>query len=99
MLRGVSHLCHFPVEFFCFLSILFFCATPLTIDLCVLSFDRFLNQYKGVYERDVKCQVKMSRNSGIVAQGPHSPSKDEVRNDPLQDLSRQSDAAARRDVI
>ncbi|XP_078786915.1 transcription factor SPT20 homolog isoform X13 [Oryzias latipes] len=39
--------------------------------------ERFLNQYKGVYERDVKCQVKMSRNSGIVAQGPHSPSKDE----------------------
>uniref|UniRef100_A0A8C7YNM1 SPT20 homolog, SAGA complex component n=1 Tax=Oryzias sinensis TaxID=183150 RepID=A0A8C7YNM1_9TELE len=28
--------------------------------------ERFLNQYKGVYERDVKCQVKMSRNSGNV---------------------------------
>uniref|UniRef100_A0A8C4E0Z0 SPT20 homolog, SAGA complex component n=1 Tax=Dicentrarchus labrax TaxID=13489 RepID=A0A8C4E0Z0_DICLA len=26
--------------------------------------DRFLTQYKGVYERDVKCQVKMSHNSG-----------------------------------
>lgn len=39
---------------------------------------RFLNQYKGVYERDVKCQVKMSHNSGIVGQGPPSPSKDEV---------------------
>uniref|UniRef100_A0A8D0A454 SPT20 homolog, SAGA complex component n=1 Tax=Sander lucioperca TaxID=283035 RepID=A0A8D0A454_SANLU len=37
----------------------------------------FLNQYKGVYEKDVKCQVKMSHNSGIVGQGPPSPSKDE----------------------
>nr|XP_019963659.1 PREDICTED: transcription factor SPT20 homolog isoform X5 [Paralichthys olivaceus] len=39
--------------------------------------DRFLNQYKGVYEKDVKCQVKMSHNSGSVGQGPPSPSKDE----------------------
>lgn len=39
--------------------------------------DRFLNQYKGVYEKDVKCQVKMSHNSGSVGQGPLSPSKDE----------------------
>lgn len=39
---------------------------------------RFLTQYKGVYERDVKCQVKMSRNSGSVGQGPPSPTKDEV---------------------
>ncbi|XP_011609973.1 transcription factor SPT20 homolog isoform X4 [Takifugu rubripes] len=39
--------------------------------------DRFLTQYKGVYERDVKCQVKMSRNSGSVGQGPPSPTKDE----------------------
>uniref|UniRef100_A0A8C6NYE8 SPT20 homolog, SAGA complex component n=1 Tax=Nothobranchius furzeri TaxID=105023 RepID=A0A8C6NYE8_NOTFU len=30
-----------------------------------------------VYERDVKCQVKMSHNSGSVGQGPPSPSKDE----------------------
>uniref|UniRef100_A0A4W6FPF5 SPT20 homolog, SAGA complex component n=1 Tax=Lates calcarifer TaxID=8187 RepID=A0A4W6FPF5_LATCA len=37
----------------------------------------FLTQYKGVYERDVKCQVKMSHNSGNVGQGPPSPSKDE----------------------
>uniref|UniRef100_A0A8D0DB71 SPT20 homolog, SAGA complex component n=1 Tax=Sander lucioperca TaxID=283035 RepID=A0A8D0DB71_SANLU len=43
--------------------------------LCL--FYRFLNQYKGVYEKDVKCQVKMSHNSGIVGQGPPSPSKDE----------------------
>lgn len=42
-------------------------------------FHRFLTQYKGVYERDVKCQVKMSHNSGSVGQGPPSPSKDEVR--------------------
>lgn len=39
--------------------------------------DRFLNQYKGVYERDVKSQVKMSHNSGTLGQGPPSPSKDE----------------------
>ncbi|KAI3373721.1 hypothetical protein L3Q82_022309 [Scortum barcoo] len=39
--------------------------------------DRFLTQYKGVYERDVKCQVKMSHNSGSVGPGPPSPSKDE----------------------
>ncbi|XP_056140626.1 transcription factor SPT20 homolog isoform X4 [Lampris incognitus] len=38
--------------------------------------DRFLIQYKGVYERDVKCQVKMSHNSGNIGQGPPSPSKD-----------------------
>lgn len=38
--------------------------------------DRFLNQYKGVYEKDVKCNVKMSHNSGTVGQGPPSPSKD-----------------------
>uniref|UniRef100_A0A8C2ZYA5 SPT20 homolog, SAGA complex component n=1 Tax=Cyclopterus lumpus TaxID=8103 RepID=A0A8C2ZYA5_CYCLU len=39
--------------------------------------DRFLTQYKGVYESDVKCEVKMSHNSGSVGQGPLSPSKDE----------------------
>uniref|UniRef100_A0A669CHF3 SPT20 homolog, SAGA complex component n=1 Tax=Oreochromis niloticus TaxID=8128 RepID=A0A669CHF3_ORENI len=39
--------------------------------------DRFLTQYKGVYERDVKCQVKVSHNSGNMGQGPPSPSKDE----------------------
>uniref|UniRef100_A0A667Y8L6 SPT20 homolog, SAGA complex component n=1 Tax=Myripristis murdjan TaxID=586833 RepID=A0A667Y8L6_9TELE len=39
--------------------------------------NRFLTQYKGVYERDVKCQVKMSHNSGNMGQGPPSPSKDE----------------------
>ncbi|KAG9351784.1 hypothetical protein JZ751_023035 [Albula glossodonta] len=39
--------------------------------------DRFLNQYKEVYERDVKCQVKMSHNSGSVgAQGHVSPSRE-----------------------
>ncbi|XP_055082444.1 transcription factor SPT20 homolog isoform X2 [Periophthalmus magnuspinnatus] len=38
--------------------------------------DRFLNQYKGVYERDVKCDVKMSHNAGSVGQGPPSPNKD-----------------------
>ncbi|XP_055004897.1 transcription factor SPT20 homolog isoform X1 [Boleophthalmus pectinirostris] len=38
--------------------------------------ERFLNQYKGVYERDVKCDVKMSHNSGSVGQGPPSPNKD-----------------------
>uniref|UniRef100_A0A8C6WHY3 SPT20 homolog, SAGA complex component n=1 Tax=Neogobius melanostomus TaxID=47308 RepID=A0A8C6WHY3_9GOBI len=38
--------------------------------------DRFLNQYKGVYEKDVKCDVKMSHNSGSVGQGPPSPHKD-----------------------
>ncbi|TNN63511.1 Transcription factor SPT20 [Liparis tanakae] len=38
----------------------------------------FLTQYKGVYESDVKCEVKMSHNSGSVGPGPLSPSKDEV---------------------
>jgi len=41
-------------------------------------FLRFLTQYKGVYESDVKCEVKMSHNSGNVGQGPLSLSKDEV---------------------
>ncbi|XP_054611879.1 transcription factor SPT20 homolog isoform X3 [Dunckerocampus dactyliophorus] len=40
--------------------------------------DRFLTQYKGVYEKDVKCQVKMSHNTGSLAPMPPSPAKDEV---------------------
>ncbi|XP_061155017.1 transcription factor SPT20 homolog isoform X5 [Syngnathus typhle] len=39
--------------------------------------ERFLAQYKCVYERDVKCQVKMSHNSGSLAPAPPSPCKDE----------------------
>ncbi|XP_077402679.1 transcription factor SPT20 homolog isoform X1 [Vanacampus margaritifer] len=39
--------------------------------------ERFLAQYKCVYERDVKCQVKMSHNSGSLAPAPPSPGKDE----------------------
>ncbi|XP_013858741.1 transcription factor SPT20 homolog isoform X2 [Austrofundulus limnaeus] len=40
--------------------------------------ERFLTQYKEVYERDVKCEVKMSHHSGSVGHclSP-SPSKDE----------------------
>uniref|UniRef100_A0A672N8I9 SPT20 homolog, SAGA complex component n=1 Tax=Sinocyclocheilus grahami TaxID=75366 RepID=A0A672N8I9_SINGR len=34
--------------------------------------DRFLTQYKEVYERDVKCQVKMLHNSGSAGSGPTS---------------------------
>lgn len=48
------------------------------INFVLCLFYSFLTQYKGVYERDVKCQVKMSHNSGSVGQGPPSPSKDEV---------------------
>lgn len=54
----------------------------INVVLCL--FHRFLTQYKGVYERDVKCQVKMSHNSGNVGQGPPSPSKDEVNTALLQ---------------
>ncbi|XP_035998920.1 transcription factor SPT20 homolog isoform X1 [Fundulus heteroclitus] len=39
--------------------------------------ERFLTQYKGVYEKDVKCEVRMSHNSGNVGQAPPSPSNDE----------------------
>ncbi|XP_057676713.1 transcription factor SPT20 homolog [Corythoichthys intestinalis] len=39
--------------------------------------ERFLAQYKCVYERDVKCQVKMSHNSGSLGPPPASPDKDE----------------------
>ncbi|XP_024921472.1 transcription factor SPT20 homolog isoform X3 [Cynoglossus semilaevis] len=52
--------------------------------------DRFLTQYKGVYERDVNCQVKMSHNSGSVGQGPPSPSKDEVKGDGIAPLVQTS---------
>ncbi|KAJ8412500.1 hypothetical protein AAFF_G00128360 [Aldrovandia affinis] len=39
--------------------------------------ERFLNQYKEVYERDVKCQVKMTHNSGSMgAQGHLSPGRE-----------------------
>uniref|UniRef100_A0A7N8XZ50 SPT20 homolog, SAGA complex component n=1 Tax=Mastacembelus armatus TaxID=205130 RepID=A0A7N8XZ50_9TELE len=50
----------------------------------------FLSQYKGVYEREVKCQVKMSHNSGNVGQGPPSPSKDEVSADGISPLVQTS---------
>uniref|UniRef100_A0A3Q3G5W9 SPT20 homolog, SAGA complex component n=1 Tax=Labrus bergylta TaxID=56723 RepID=A0A3Q3G5W9_9LABR len=49
----------------------------LRINVVSCVFHRFLTQYKGVYERDVKCQVKMSHNSGSLGQGPPSPNKDE----------------------
>uniref|UniRef100_A0A667YF64 SPT20 homolog, SAGA complex component n=1 Tax=Myripristis murdjan TaxID=586833 RepID=A0A667YF64_9TELE len=53
-------------------------STDLNIEYNLIFFlNRFLTQYKGVYERDVKCQVKMSHNSGNMGQGPPSPSKDE----------------------
>ncbi|XP_073730514.1 transcription factor SPT20 homolog isoform X2 [Misgurnus anguillicaudatus] len=39
--------------------------------------ERFLMQYKEVYERDVKCPVKMVHNSGIVGpQGQISPTRE-----------------------
>uniref|UniRef100_A0A6Q2XZG9 Spt20-like SEP domain-containing protein n=1 Tax=Esox lucius TaxID=8010 RepID=A0A6Q2XZG9_ESOLU len=38
--------------------------------------ERFLSQYKGVYERDVKCQVKMSHHSGVVGQNHLSPNRE-----------------------
>uniref|UniRef100_A0A673XX32 SPT20 homolog, SAGA complex component n=1 Tax=Salmo trutta TaxID=8032 RepID=A0A673XX32_SALTR len=38
--------------------------------------DRFLSQYKGVYEQDVKCQVKMSHNSGIMGQNQLSANRE-----------------------
>uniref|UniRef100_A0A672PBJ9 SPT20 homolog, SAGA complex component n=1 Tax=Sinocyclocheilus grahami TaxID=75366 RepID=A0A672PBJ9_SINGR len=43
---------------------------------------RFLTQYKEVYERDLKCQVKMLHNSGSTgSQGQLSPSREnEVRH-------------------
>ncbi|XP_067084902.1 transcription factor SPT20 homolog [Osmerus mordax] len=51
--------------------------------------DRFLHQYKGVYERDVKCQVKMSHYSGPVGQGQLSPSR-EAEADGLSALVQSS---------
>ncbi|XP_077447622.1 transcription factor SPT20 homolog isoform X3 [Stigmatopora argus] len=39
--------------------------------------ERFLAQYKCVFERDVKCQVKMSHNSGSSAPPSTSPDEDE----------------------
>uniref|UniRef100_A0A672PG61 SPT20 homolog, SAGA complex component n=1 Tax=Sinocyclocheilus grahami TaxID=75366 RepID=A0A672PG61_SINGR len=39
--------------------------------------DQFLTQYKEVYERDLKCQVKMLHNSGSTgSQGQLSPSRE-----------------------
>ncbi|KAM6987169.1 transcription factor SPT20 homolog [Aplochiton taeniatus] len=40
-----------------------------------LDADRFLSQYKGVYERDMKGHVKMSHSSGAM-QGPSSPGRE-----------------------
>ncbi|XP_062392413.1 transcription factor SPT20 homolog isoform X4 [Sardina pilchardus] len=52
--------------------------------------DRFLKQYKEVYERDVKCQVKMSHNSGSsVSQGPLSPNR-EAETDTFSGLVQSS---------
>uniref|UniRef100_A0A3Q4B7H0 Spt20-like SEP domain-containing protein n=1 Tax=Mola mola TaxID=94237 RepID=A0A3Q4B7H0_MOLML len=50
----------------------------------------FLTQYKGVYERDLKCQVKMSHNSGSVGHGPPSPTKDELQGDRISPLVQTS---------
>uniref|UniRef100_A0A3B5LRE2 SPT20 homolog, SAGA complex component n=1 Tax=Xiphophorus couchianus TaxID=32473 RepID=A0A3B5LRE2_9TELE len=50
----------------------------------------FLTQYKGVYEKDVKCEVRMSHNSGNVGQGPLSPSKDELQGDGISPLVQTS---------
>uniref|UniRef100_A0A671RZ98 Transcription factor SPT20 homolog n=1 Tax=Sinocyclocheilus anshuiensis TaxID=1608454 RepID=A0A671RZ98_9TELE len=48
-------------------------STAMKILLC----HRFLTQYKEVYERDVKCQVKMLHNSGSAgSQGQLSPSRE-----------------------
>ncbi|KAJ8266681.1 hypothetical protein GJAV_G00133420 [Gymnothorax javanicus] len=55
--------------------------------------DRFLNQYKEVYERDVKCPVKMSHNSGSVAGGqggPSSPGRGELEADGFSTLVQSS---------
>ncbi|XP_061103475.1 transcription factor SPT20 homolog isoform X2 [Conger conger] len=53
--------------------------------------DRFLNQYKEVYERDVKCPVKMSHNSGSVATGGHvSPGRGELETDGFSPLVQSS---------
>uniref|UniRef100_A0A8K9Y666 Spt20-like SEP domain-containing protein n=1 Tax=Oncorhynchus mykiss TaxID=8022 RepID=A0A8K9Y666_ONCMY len=49
---------------------------PALTGVCVCVFSRFLSQYKGVYEQDVKCQVKMSRNSGIMGQNQLSASSE-----------------------
>ncbi|KAG5284001.1 hypothetical protein AALO_G00021850 [Alosa alosa] len=52
--------------------------------------DRFLKQYKEVYERDVKCQVKMSHNSGSsVSQVPLSPNR-EAETDTFSGLVQSS---------
>ncbi|XP_052376311.1 transcription factor SPT20 homolog isoform X2 [Oncorhynchus keta] len=50
---------------------------------------RFLSQYKGVYESDVKCQVKMSHNSGFVGRNRLSPSR-ETEADGLSALVQSS---------
>uniref|UniRef100_A0AAZ3QTQ6 Spt20-like SEP domain-containing protein n=1 Tax=Oncorhynchus tshawytscha TaxID=74940 RepID=A0AAZ3QTQ6_ONCTS len=49
----------------------------------------FLSQYKGVYESDVKCQVKMSHNSGFVGRNRLSPSR-ETEADGLSALVQSS---------
>ncbi|XP_031428433.1 transcription factor SPT20 homolog [Clupea harengus] len=52
--------------------------------------DRFLKQYKEVYERDVKCPVKMSHNSGnSVSQGQLSPTR-ETETDTFSGLMQSS---------
>uniref|UniRef100_A0A8K9WYD3 SPT20 homolog, SAGA complex component n=1 Tax=Oncorhynchus mykiss TaxID=8022 RepID=A0A8K9WYD3_ONCMY len=57
-------------------------------DVCVCV-SRFLSQYKGVYESDVKCQVKMSHNSGFVGRNRLSPSR-ETEADGLSALVQSS---------
>uniref|UniRef100_A0AAZ3RRU8 Spt20-like SEP domain-containing protein n=1 Tax=Oncorhynchus tshawytscha TaxID=74940 RepID=A0AAZ3RRU8_ONCTS len=52
-----------------------YCAEEDSSDLHLIH-PAFLSQYKGVYEQDVKCQVKMSRNSGIMGQNQLSASRE-----------------------
>ncbi|KAL2094261.1 hypothetical protein ACEWY4_008980 [Coilia grayii] len=52
--------------------------------------DRFVKQYKDVYERDVKCEVKVSHNSGSsVSQGQLSPNR-ETETDSFSGLVQSS---------
>ncbi|XP_015197516.1 transcription factor SPT20 homolog isoform X3 [Lepisosteus oculatus] len=53
--------------------------------------ERFVNQYKDVYEKDVKCPVKMSHNSvGIGNQSQLSPGKEMEQADGISPLVQSS---------
>lgn len=65
---------------FCRLVLLGFWSWLFSVTMWIFLCCRFLTQYKEVYERDVKCQVKMLHNSGSAGSQLSPSRENEVRH-------------------